>query len=222
MKTFDNMWEQIHSEVEWGKYPSEEVIRFVARNYYKKDKSTINLLDFGCGSGAVTWYISREGFNAYGFDGSETAVKKAKVRMEEEKTFAELLVADAGDLPYDDEFFDGVIDSAVIYANKIEEISDILKEIYRVLKTNGKIFSTGLFNLDTDGFGTGEDLGNNTYRELTQGCLAHRGTVHFFDLEEIKILWKNVGFKNIKIDRVKRTDNGGEDTVGYFIVEAEK
>ena len=222
MKTFDNMWEQIHSEVEWGKYPSEEVIRFVARNYYEKNRSNIRLLDFGCGTGAVTWYISREGFNAYGFDGSETAVKKAKVRMEEEKTFAELLVADAGDLPYDDEFFDGVIDSAVIYANKIEEISDILKEIYRVLKTNGKIFSTGLFNLDTDGFGTGEDLGNNTYRELTQGCLAHRGTVHFFDLEEIKILWKNAGFKNIKIDRVKRTDNGGENTVVYFIVEAEK
>ena len=222
MKTFDNMWEKIHSEVEWGKYPSEEVIRFVARNYYKKNRSNVRLLDFGCGTGAVTWYISREGFNSYGFDGSETAVKKAKARMEEENTLAELLVADAGDLPYNDEFFDGVIDSAVIYANKIEEISDILTEIYRVLKTNGKIFSTGLFNLDTDGFGTGEDLGKNTYRELTEGCLAHRGTVHFFDLEEIKILWKNAGFKNIKIDRVKRTDNGGENTVGYFIVEAEK
>lgn len=50
MKTFDDMWEQVHSEMEWGKYPSEEVIRFVARNYYKKDRENVNLLDFGCGT----------------------------------------------------------------------------------------------------------------------------------------------------------------------------
>jgi ubiquinone/menaquinone biosynthesis C-methylase UbiE len=216
------MWEQVHSEVEWGKYPSEEVIRFVARNYYRSNRETVKLLDFGCGTGAVTWYTAREGFNAYGFDGSETAIKKAKIRMQEENVYADLTVADAGHLPYEDKFFDGVIDSAVIYANRIEQIPGILQEVYRVLKKGGKIFSTGLFNKDTTGFGTGENLGNNTYRELTEGCLSHRGTVHFFTIDEIKELWENTGFKDIKIDKFKRTDNGGESTVGYFIVEAEK
>ena len=81
---------------------------------------------------------------------------------------------------------------------------------------------TGLFNKDTTGFGTGENLENNTYRELTEGALAHRGTVHFFTVDEIKTLWKDAGFKEIKIDSFKRSDNGGENTVGYFIVEAEK
>lgn len=222
MKTFDEMWEQIHGEMEWGKYPSEEVIRFVARNYYKKDRKNIKLLDFGCGTGAVTWFVAREGFDAYGFDGSETAIKKAKVRMDEEKVSADLRVADAGSLPYDNEYFQGIIDSAVIYANKLEQVQSILKESYRVLKIGGKIFSTGLFNIDTTGFGTGEKLGNNTYRELTEGCLAHRGTVHFFSIDEIKKLWEEAGFKNLKIDRVKRTDNGGEITIGYYMVEAEK
>lgn len=222
MKTFDDMWEQIHSEMEWGKYPSEEVIRFVARNYYKKHREDVRLLDFGCGTGAVSWYIAREGFNTYGFDGSQTAIKKAKIRMEEEEVCADLIVADAGKLPYDDELFDGIIDSAVIYANKLEKIPDILKEINRVLKKGGKIFSTGIFNKETTGFGTGEVLGNNTYRELTEGCLAHRGTVHFFDRDEIEKLWEDAGFKGIKIDSLKRTDNGGENIVGYFIVEAEK
>lgn len=222
MKTFDEMWEQIHGEMEWGKYPSEEVIRFVARNYYKKDRKNIKLLDFGCGTGAVTWFVAREGFDAYGFDGSETAIKKAKARMEEEKVSADLRVADAGSLPYDNEYFQGIIDSAVIYANKLEQVQSILKESYRVLKIGGKIFSTGLFNIDTTGFGTGEKLGNNTYRELTEGCLAHRGTVHFFSIDEIKKLWEEAGFKNLKIDSFKRTDNGGEITIGYYMVEAEK
>lgn len=222
METFDKKWEDVHQSHEWGKYPSEEVIRFVARNYYKSHRKNVKLLDFGCGTGAVTWYVAREGFNTYGFDGSETAIKKARIRMKEENVCVDLIVADAGDLPYDNEFFDGIIDSAVIYANKIEQIPDILKEIYRVLKNGGKIFSTGLFDKNTTGFGTGDNLGNNTYRELTEGCLAHRGTVHFFDKDEIENVWKDAGFKDIKIDSFKRTDNGGENTVGYFIVEAEK
>lgn len=28
------LWENIHANQEWGKYPSEQVVRFVARNYY--------------------------------------------------------------------------------------------------------------------------------------------------------------------------------------------
>ena len=40
--------------------------------------------------------------------------------------------------------------------------------------------------------------------------------------DEIKRLWEEAGFKNLKIDSVKRTDNGGENTVGYYMVEAEK
>lgn len=222
VKTFDEAWNRVHTEKEWGKYPGEEVIRFVARNYYKGDRKNIKLLDFGCGTGAVSWYISREGFDSYGFDGSETAVKKAKIRMVEENVCANLTVADAGKLPYCNEFFDGVIDSAVVYANKTEHIPMILKEIYRVLKNDGKFFSTGLFNEFTTGFGTGECLGNSTYRDLTEGNLAHKGTVHFFMIDEIKKLWEEAGFKEIKIDSFNRTDNGMNSTVAYYAVEAKK
>ncbi|NFN92761.1 class I SAM-dependent methyltransferase [Clostridium botulinum] len=222
MKTFDEKWEQIHSEMEWGRYPSEEVIRFVARNYYNRNRKNIRILDFGCGTGAVTWYLAREGFDAYGFDGSETAINKAKIRIKEENVSADLRVADAGMLPYNDGSFDSVIDSAVIYANNVSQISHILKQIYRVLKCGGKIFSTGLFNEETTGFGTGEKIENNTYRQLSKGCLANRGTVHFLTIDEIYKLWKMAGFKNIKIDGVRRTDSGREDIVSFYIVEAEK
>ena len=52
MKSFDNEWEKIHSTQEWGQYPSESVIRFVARNYYRvPDRKQLKFLDFGCGGG---------------------------------------------------------------------------------------------------------------------------------------------------------------------------
>ena len=53
MKSFDDIWETIHATEEWGKYPSEPVIRFVARNYYNKDRRCIKMLDFGCGGGLI-------------------------------------------------------------------------------------------------------------------------------------------------------------------------
>ncbi|MFT9494666.1 class I SAM-dependent methyltransferase [Anaerosolibacter sp.] len=222
MKTFDAIWEEIHQECEWGKYPSEEIIRFVARNYYKRNRNEVSILDVGCGTGAVSWFLAREGFSVFGFDGSETAIKKAKERMQLEAVEADLIVCDAANLPYADNAMDAAIDSAVIYANCISGIKAILKECYRVLKEGGKLFSTGLFQVGMTGYGTGEKLEENTYREITEGSLTHRGTVHFFERQEISDLWKEAGFKNIKIDALYRTDNNGQNEVRYFMVEAEK
>lgn len=222
MKTFDNIWEEIHQEYEWGKYPSEEIIRFVARNYYKRNRKDVNILDVGCGTGAVTWFLAREGFSVFGFDGSDTAIKKAKARIQSEGLEAKLIVCDAANLPYSDCTMDAVVDSAVIYANCTSGIQAILKECCRVLKKDGKLFSTGLFMIGMTGYGTGEKLEENTYRELTEGSLTHRGTVHFFSKQEILDLWTESGFKNIKIDSLYRTDQNGQNEVRYFMVEAQK
>ena len=222
MKSFDKIWEQIHQEMDWGKYPPEEVIRFVARNYYNKDRKNIKMLEIGCGGGAVTWFLSREGFNVFALDGSETAVAKTKQRLSEENVKAEVFVSDASLISVASESYDCVIDSAVIYANKIEGIEKILEECYRVLGTGGKLFSSGLFESKMTGYGTGEELEENTYRELTEGALAHRGTVHFFSEDEIRDRWKRAGFRDLKIDHITRTDCGGEIEIRYFIVEATK
>lgn len=57
MKSFCETWEKIHKEQEWGKYPSESVIRFIARNYYKTKRENVKILDFGCGGVLIhgTW-----------------------------------------------------------------------------------------------------------------------------------------------------------------------
>lgn len=222
MKTFDEIWEQIHIEQEWGKYPSEEVIRFVARNFYKHDRAKTRILDAGCGTGAISWYLAREGYTVYAFDGSETAIVKAEKRIKDEGLCVKFCVLDAANTKFEDNYFDGIIDSAMIYANRVDNIKMILSECYRVLKPNGKFFSTGLFKTKMTGFGTGQELEKGTYREVTEGALAHRGTVHFFEYEELNELWNSAGFKNIKIDSLERTDNGGLNSVSYYMVSCEK
>lgn len=222
MVTFDKIWEEIHQEQDWGKYPAEEVIRFVARNYYTHDRRVTRLLDAGCGAGAVVWYMAREGFDAYGFDGSTTAIMKAIKRLAAEGLSANLMVCDAANMNYESEFFDGVVDSAMIYANTVENIKAILKECHRVLKNQGRIFSTGLFKAGMTGYQTGMRLEDNTYRELTEGSLIHRGIVHFFNESEALNLWENAGFTDIQIDSLDRTELGGSLRVSYFMIEAKK
>lgn len=222
MITFDNQWEEVHQSREWGRYPSEEVIRFVARNFYNKDRKQTRLLDAGCGTGAIAWYLARESFDTYGFDGSETALKKAKKRMKDEDLSIQFQLADACSIPYEDLFFDGVVDAGMIVANTIDGIKKILGECYRVLKTGGKFFSTALFRREMTGYGTGIQLEEHTFRNITKGSLSGIGTIHFFDQDEIRKLWSEIGFKNIKIDYSVRSDNNGQEIVSHFFVEAEK
>lgn len=186
MKSFNEEWEQIHQSMEWGKYPSENVIRFVARNYYKKDRGHIRILDFGCGSGANTWFLAREGFDTYAFDGSKSAVEKAKAHLQAEGLFnVHFDVMDGTEILYENSFFDCVIDNVCIYANRLEHINEMFANVYRVLKPGGKLFST-CFGTGTTGYGEGEQIEKNTFCNIKRGPLADRVVVHFFSEDELK------------------------------------
>lgn len=225
MKSFDNIWETVHSREDWGQYPSEDVVRFIARNYYKCDRKNIKILDFGCGAGSNTWYMAREGFDTYGFDGSVSAVKKCETRLAGENLTASLKVADALEIDYEDNFFDCVIDSAVIYANTLEAIKRMYGSIYDMLKPGGKLFTTGLFTTRMlgGGYETNADLGVNTYRNFKEGIFKDRGIVHLYDSpDEIKEMLSNWGFYNICVDKTMRTDCGMRDLIEYYMVSAVK
>lgn len=219
MKTFDTTWETIHATEEWGKYPSEPVIRFIARNYYKRDRKTVKILDYCCGAGSNTWYLSREGFDTYAFDGSESAIRKVKKRFEEEKLQADLRVRDAIELDYDSDFFDCVIDNVSIYSNMLDHIVMMYKEIYRLLKPGGKMFSIS-FSKNTTGYGLGKEIEKDTFVDITCGSLQGRGITHFFDAEELTSLLDKIGFKNIHVDLLHYTDQG--NVVENIMLQAEK
>ena len=218
-KSFNQEWELIHSTQEWGMYPAEQVIRFVARNYYKSRREQIKILDFGCGAGAHTWYLAREGFDVYAFDGSESAIEKVRRRLLKEHLKADLKVADALALDYQDHFFDAVVDSVCIYSNVFENIKAMYQEVYRMLKPGGKLFSS-CFGNPTSGYGSGGGLETDTFVRLTEGVLAGRGTTHFFTNEALRQVLEEAGFQNIQIDFVLYTDNGTQ--VEQFIATAEK
>ena len=221
MGEIDSVWEKIHSSREWGQYPTEQVIRFVARNYYNViDKKSIKILDYGCGGGNHTWYLCREGFDVYAFDGSKSAINRVEKRLRNERLYADLRVLKATEIDYESDFFDAVIDNVCIYANLSDDIINMYHQIYRVLKRGGKLY-TSVFSVNTTGFATGKQLEYHTYCDIPEGNLKGMGKVHFFDEEEIYSMLSLVGFINIRIGILKYEDEE-KNVVEQYCVKAEK
>lgn len=207
-KSMDEIWERIHSTREWGAYPSEHVVRFVARNYYSvENRNKIKILDFGCGQGANTWYLTREGFDVYAFDGSKSAVEKAEIRLKKENLRAVFDVYDGTEIGYQDNMFDAVIDNACIYSNKIDDIKTMYKNVYRVLKQGGKFFSI-CFGENQSGYKTGKEIEPHTYTDIKEGGLRNAGVQHIFTKKEICEELTSIGFKNVICEEGGYTDRG--------------
>jgi 2-polyprenyl-3-methyl-5-hydroxy-6-metoxy-1,4-benzoquinol methylase len=108
---WDIGWDEIFKEHEWGRYPPEELIRFVSRNFlHYPNHEMIKILEVGCGPGANIWFLSREGYSAIGIDGSKVAIDIAMKRLKTEGLTAEIRVGDVTHIPYQNDFFDAVID----------------------------------------------------------------------------------------------------------------
>src|SRR5262249_34275510 len=106
---WDPVWERTFASRAWGKYPSEPLIRFVARNFYDAaDRAQVRICELGCGPGPNLWYAAREGFSVFGIDGSETAIRQARERLDAECPGwkGELRVGDFRTLPFADNSFD--------------------------------------------------------------------------------------------------------------------
>jgi len=220
MQTYDQQWNKVHESRNWGRYPAEELVRFMARNYYQRSRHQTRVLDLGCGTGANTWYLCREGFDTVAFDGSFSATKKAADCCRELAVSAAFLQSDAGQLPFKDASFDVVVDIGALSANSSKSIKAILAEIYRVLKPNGQLFSSVLFTTSTTGFGKGIKIDSHSFRNIEYGPVAGLGTIHFFTRREIETVWQQAGFSRPMIDIISRSDHGGRSRVSFYTATA--
>jgi SAM-dependent methyltransferase len=165
--------QQTRSAREWGKYPPEHVVRFVARTFYRvPNRSAVRLLEIGCGPGANVWFMAREGFRVSGIDCSPTAIRKARERLANEGLSADLRVGDNAVLPWPDNTFDGVLENVSLYCNGSQSIRAALAEVRRVLKP-GAPFQSSFFTTSTWGYGTGTTMEPDAFRDVTEGPVSH-------------------------------------------------
>lgn len=215
------IWDDYFASREWGQYPPEQIVRFVARNFYRApDRAAVRLLDVGCGPGCVTSYLAREGFSAVGVDGSKVGLEQADRRLRRDGLKAKFVHADfTKGLPFPDAYFDGTIDSAALCHNPPKALAFALREIHRVLKPGGKHFGM-MFAPGLTGGDSGKLIAPNTYQGISEGPIKGPWPTLFADRKQLRELFSP--FESLTIDQQSYTEQGGKVTIKHWMVIAVK
>lgn len=103
------------------------------------------VLDAGCGGGRNLVYFLQNGYDVYGIDPNPNAVEAIRSLA---KDLAPAIhpdhfqIATAEQMPFEDEYFDLVISSAVLhFADNKEHFESMLQSMWRVLKPGGYLFA---------------------------------------------------------------------------------
>ncbi|MCI0713829.1 MAG: methyltransferase domain-containing protein [Chloroflexi bacterium] len=103
----------------------------------------MRVLDVGCGRGEILLHCARLGADAYGIDYAPVAMslsKKLLEKVEEEGITSQVGIsqADAKHLPFPDGYFDRALMFDVVEHLHPWELDEAMREVYRVLKPEGR------------------------------------------------------------------------------------
>jgi len=103
------------------------------------------VLDLCCGSGQATQFLVQYSQNVTGLDASPLSLKRARQNVPQ----AQYTEAFAEDMPFADNSFDLVHTSVAMHEMQAEQLRQIIKEVYRVLKPGG-VFALVDFHAPTN------------------------------------------------------------------------
>ncbi len=153
-----------------------------------KQAGAKSVLDLGCGSGWLTIFLAREGFEVIGVDLAKHAVELGQQWAQQENLDnARFEASDITSLSYPDHSFDAIVANSIFEHLTYELAETALHQMVRLLRPGGQFF--GCF--DKVGGGPGE------YYELEDGTHVYtdkgrRGMLlRFFEDEELRGLMKD-------------------------------
>lgn len=106
------------------------------RSFVSKLNRGDKILDVGCGFGRDVMFFLEQGLDVYGIDLSAKMVEMAKEYEPQGKYF----IMDVEEMSFEDNFFNGIWCSAVLYHFKKSDLHDVFTEIKRVLKKDGILY----------------------------------------------------------------------------------
>lgn len=159
-----------------------------------KENLTARVLDFGCGTGRHTVYLSKLGFSVFGFDWSEASIEAARKELQREGLEAHLSVWDMNQtpLPYPDKYFNAVLAVRVFHHAYTEQVRRSATEIGRITKRGGYLY----VEVPTFGRLQSEKKKGVEFYEPEVGTFVPRGGEeagiphHFFRKEELVSLFR--------------------------------
>lgn len=183
LKFWDAAWKRVgkpHKELPKLPY-IHEITRKLKKYKVKK------VLDLGCGSGWLTIFMSKYGFEVTGIDVAKPAIDLGKQWAKEDGANVNFLVVDLLNLPFKEKTFDAIVCNSVIEHFRLDQAEVIFEKVNKILKPGGYFF--GCF--DKVGTGKGEyyELGDLTHVYIDQ--MRKGMMLRNFSDDELKTLLKD-------------------------------
>jgi ubiquinone/menaquinone biosynthesis C-methylase UbiE len=218
-------WEDYHVDLERKDaallWPDEFVIRF-----YKVDLRKIGarkVLEIGCGAGRHVYFFRLMGLDVVGTDVAHSAIDFTRRRLEKDGLMdgIELQAANATQIPYPDNSFDGVLAWRFLHVLSPVQAQKCISEILRLLRPGGKVLlgtrSPRSTNYELIRSGRKADA-DFDYRS---GQLSERAVQDtYYSRRELEVLFGS--FQNVEIEHIEWTRNNETFRVAYWAVTATK
>jgi len=176
---------------------------------YYKDKELKNAMEFGCGTGLLSFELVNMFNSITLIDTSENMIKvlKEKIRNRQVKhfspIFADVLTADLAENTFDMIY-------TLLTLHHILNLDDVLKKFYSLLKPNGYLCIADLVKED------------RSFHSNIPGFDGHNG----FDRIELENILSSIGFKvkhyKIFFNLQKKFDDNTVGTYPLFLIFAQK
>ncbi|MEP6713499.1 MAG: class I SAM-dependent methyltransferase, partial [Ferruginibacter sp.] len=99
----------------------------------------LNILDVGCGDGATEFFMQQY-FSQWLIQGIDVSAESIRLATHKKLHRADFSVYDGSQIPFEAEKFDIVFIAGVLHHIDYSLHSNLIKEIYRVLKTGGRLY----------------------------------------------------------------------------------
>lgn len=133
-------WSNIDpKERKYWSYPSKDVFQFALR---LKEMNYKKVYDLGCGIGGNLFFLIEMGFDVYGSEYSEDAVKEVNSKLEKLNYSHRIKYEPMTEISEKDESFDAVVAYNVVYHAYAANMKKALSHIYRILKPEGNLLIT--------------------------------------------------------------------------------
>lgn len=156
-----DFWERAWSQVQkaYTQLPDLPYLKDIPETL--TTRSVGSVLDLGCGTGWLSVYLAKQGFNLTGLDISVQAIKLAREWASKEDLDIHFDVGDIADMPYPDAVFDAVVANSIFEHFPIDVAEITMKRLKRILVPGGTFI--GCF--DKVGGGPGEyfELADKTH-----------------------------------------------------------
>ncbi len=176
-----NYWNAYYS-----KSPNINEPSLFAQDVGKKLSKSKTILELGCGNGRDSIYFSKLGLNVTAIDASDGVIRQLKQENDEDNI---CFICD--DFVSSSAIFSGQYDYVyarfALHAINEEQETEVLHNVYRVLKQGGRFFIE-VRSVNDELYGQGIKVGKNAY--IFDGHFRR-----FIEIDQLVNKMKNMGFK---------------------------